>query len=345
MMRTDTICAAGRPVRFAQPARIMALLAAACLIAMLHAPKSGAADEAKGFPGRPLRVVAGFSAGSVVDISARVVAQKLVESWKQQVVVDNRTGASGIIAAQLVANATPDGYTLLSVSAAHAVAPAIYDKLPYDTLKDFAGITTTVNSPAVLVVNPALGAKSVKDLIAIAKSRPGRLNFSSAGVGSATHFSAELFKSMAGIDVVHVPFKGIPEALTEAMTGRVQYFLSPLSVALPMIKDGKVLALGVSSAKRVSVIPEVPTIAEAGVPGYRWDTWFGLLAPAKTPRAIITRLNREITRILELPDVRERWTALGTEPIPSTAAEFDNLIAGQIASLTKLARAANIKAN
>ena len=345
MMRTGTIRAAVWPARFSLLGENTPLLAAASFLAMLHAPAGSAADETKGFPGRPLRVVAGFSAGSVVDVSARVVAQKLAESWKQQVVVDNRTGASGIIAAQLVANATPDGYTLLSVSAAHAVAPAIYDKLPYDTLKDFAGITTTVNSPAVLVANPGLGAKSVKELIAIAKSRPGKLNFSSGGVGSATHFSAELFKSMAGIDVVHVPFKGIPEALTEAMTGRVQYFLSPLSVALPMIKDGRVLALGVSTTKRLSVIPDVPTIAEAGVPGYRWDTWFGLIAPAKTSRAIVALLNREITRILDLPDVRERWTSLGTEPIPSTPAEFDKLIARDIASLTRLARAANIKAN
>jgi len=319
------------------------VLAAACALLISALPARGAADE--GFPDKPLRVVVGFSPGSVVDISARVIAQKLTESWHQQVVVDNRPSAGGIIAAQTVAHANPDGYTLLSVSASHAVAPAIYAKLPYDTLKDFAGITTTVNSPAVLVVNPALGVKSVKELIALAKAKPGQLNFSSGGVGSATQFSAELFKSMAGIDVVHVPYKGIPEALTETMTGRVQYFLSPLAVALPMIKEGKVLALAVSSAKRVAVIPDVPTIAEAGVPGYRWDTWFGLLVPAKTPDPIIARLNREITRILNLPDVRQRWTALGTEPIPSTAAEFDKLIARDIAGLTKLARAANIKAN
>ena len=322
-----------------------AFVLAACALIAVALPARGAADEAKEFPNKPLRVVVGFSAGSVVDISARVIAQKLFESWKQQVIVDNRPSAGGIIAAQTVANANPDGYTLLSVSASHAVAPAIYSKLPYDTLKDFAGITTTVNSPAVLVVNPSLGAKSVKDLMALAKSRPGQLNFASAGIGSATHFSAELFKSMAGIDVVHVPYKGIPEALTETMTGRVQYFLSPLAIALPMIKEGKVLALGVSTAKRVSVIPEVPTIAEAGLPGYRWDTWFGLLAPAKTPRAIIVKLNRETTRILNLPDVRERWTSLGTEPIPSTPAEFDKLIAEHIANLTKLARASNVKAN
>lgn len=311
----------------------------------LASPAWSAAGQIAEFPNKPIRVVVGFSAGSVVDVSARVIAQKMVGSWKQQVVVDNRPSAGGIIAAQTVAMANSDGYTLLSVSASHAVAPAIYAKLPYDTTRDFAGITTTVNSPAVLVVTPSLGVKSVRDLIALAKSKPGQLNFASAGVGSATHFSAELFKNMAGIDVVHVPYKGIPEALTETMTGRVQYFLSPLAIALPMMKEGKVLALGVSTAKRVAVIPEVPTIAEAGLAGYDWGTWFGLLAPAKTPRAIITKLNREITRILNLPDVRERWTSLGTEPIPSTPGDFDKLIAEQITVLTKLARAANVKIN
>ena len=325
-------------------ARIL-FIATACSAMLLASPAWGAAGQGADFPNKPIRVVVGFTAGSVVDVSARVIALKMVESWKQQVVVDNRPSAGGIIAAQTVANASPDGYTLLSVSASHAVAPAIYSRLPYDTIKDFAGITTTVNSPAVLVVTPSLGVKSVKDLIALAKSKPGQLNFASAGIGSATHFSAELFKSMAGIDVVHVPYKGIPEALTETMTGRVQYFLSPLAIALPMMKEGKVLALGVSTAKRVSVIPEVPTIAEAGLAGYDWGTWFGLLAPAKTPHAIVAKLNREITRILNLPDVRERWTSLGTEPIPSTSGDFDKLIAEQIAVLTKLARAANVKVN
>lgn len=297
------------------------------------------------FPNKPIRILAGFSTGSTVDLSARVVAEKLVESLKQQVVVDNRSGAGGVIAAQIAAKANPDGYTLLSVSAAHAVGPAIYSKLPYDTLKDFAGISTTVKSPAVLVAYPGLGAKSVKDLIAIAKAKPGSLNFASAGIGSATHFSAELFKSMAGIDVVHVPYKGIAEGLTETMTGRVQYFLSPLTIAHPMIKDGRVTALGVTSAKRSEVIPEVPTIAESGLPNYVWETWFGLLAPAKTPRPVIAKLNREITRVLDLPDVRKRWTAIGAVSAPSTPEQFDKLVAADIKVFTKLAREAGVKAN
>ena len=307
--------------------------------------QTASTGSGQAYPSKPIRIVVGFSAGSVVDGSARVVGQKLTESWKQQVVVENRPSAGGIIAAQIVAGGNPDGYTLLSVSAGHAVAPAIYAKLPYDTLKDFAGITTTVNTPAVLVVNPQLGVRSLKDLIALAKSKPGALNFASAGIGSATHFSAEMLKSMAAIDVVHVPFKGIPEALADTMTGRVQYFLSPLAIALPMIKEGKVLALGVTTAKRSAVLPDVPTIAEAGVPGYRWDTWFGLLAPAKTPRPLIARLNGEITRILDLPDVRSRWVALGAESVPTTPEQFDKFIAEQAATFARLARAAGIKPN
>jgi tripartite-type tricarboxylate transporter receptor subunit TctC len=309
-----------------------------------HAAAPADSDAAAGFPGRPIRIVVGFTPGGVPDVTARLIAQKLTESWKQQVVVDNRAGAGGTIAAQIVANANPDGYTLLSVSNAHAVGPAIYAKLPYDTLKDFAGITMTASGPALLLVAPALGVKSAKDLIALAKAKPGQLNFSSAGVGSGTHFGAELFKNMAGIDVVHVPFKGIPEAITETMTGRVQFFLSPLASAINLVKEGRVPAVGVTSVKRISQLPDVPTVAESGLPGYRWDFWYGLLAPAKTPRAIIARLNREITGILNQPEVRTRWVALGAEPAPTTPAQFDKLIADDIAALTKLARAGNIKA-
>lgn len=301
-------------------------------------------DAAGGFPGRPIRIVVGFTPGGVPDVTARLIAQKLTENWKQQVVVDNRAGAGGTIAAQIVANANPDGYTLLSVSNAHAVAPAIYAKLPYDTLKDFAGITMTASGPALLLVAPALGVKSARDLIALAKSKPGQLNFSSAGVGSGTHFGAELFKNMAGIDVVHVPFKGIPEAITETMTGRVQFFLSPLASAINLVKEGRVPAVGVTSLKRISQLPDLPTVAESGLPGYRWDFWYGLLAPAKTPRPVVARLNREITGILNQPEVRTRWVALGAEPAPTTPAQFDKLVADDIAALTKLARAGNIKA-
>jgi tripartite-type tricarboxylate transporter receptor subunit TctC len=318
---------------------------AACVVAIAFSCAALAADPASTYPTKPIRVVIGFSAGSTVDVSARVIGQKLTEIWKQQVIPDNRPSAGGIIAAQTVANANPDGYTLLSVSASHAVAPAIYSKLPYDTAKDFAGITTTVSVPAVLIVSPSLGVKTVKDLIAMAKAKPGQVMFSSAGIGSATHFSAELFQNLAGITVQHVPFKGIPEAVTEAMVARVQFMMSPLSNAFPFIKEGRLTGLAVSPAKRVSVLPDVPTMQEAGVPGYQWQTWFGLLAPAKTPRPIIAKLNQEVTRILNLPESRERWNALGCDPVPIAPEAFDRYVVEQIALFTKLARAANIKAD
>ena len=214
------------------------ILIAACLVTTIATAQTG------NYPVKPIRIVVGFTPGGGPDITARFIAQKLAESWPQNVVVDNRPGAGGTIAAQLVAHANPDGYTLLSVSSAHAVAPAIYAKLPYDPRKDFAGITLTASSKYLLVVAPALGVKSLADLIALAKARPGQLNFSSAGVGSGTHFAGEQFKSMAAINVVHVPFKGIPEALTETMSGRVQFFMAPIANAVNLVKEGKLAALG-----------------------------------------------------------------------------------------------------
>jgi tripartite-type tricarboxylate transporter receptor subunit TctC len=319
-----------------------------CALTAIAATPCGAlaADAvAAAYPTKPIRIVIGFGAGSTVDISARVIGKGLSESWKQQVIADNRPSAGGIIAAQTVAGASPDGYTLLSVSASHAVAPAMYAKLPYDTAKDFAGITTTVSVPAVLVVSPGLGVKNVKDLIAMAKAKPGHVTFSSAGIGSATHFSAELFVSLAGLNVIHVPYKSVPEQITEAMVGRVQFTLAPASNAVPFIKEGKLIALAVSPAKRVAVLPDVPTLMEAGVPGYQWQTWFGLLAPAKTPRPIVTKLNQEVSRILNLAESKERWNAIGAEPVPIAPEAFDRYVAEQIALFTRLAKAANIKAD
>ena len=303
-----------------------------------------ASPESGQFPLRPVRIVIGFTPGGVPDITARLIATKLAETWKQQVIVDNRPGAGGTIAGQIVTNANPDGYTLLSVSNAHSVAAAIYPKLPYDTVKDFAGITMTASGPALVLVPPALGARSVKDLITIARSRPGQFNFSSAGVGSGSHFAGELFKIAAGIDAVHIPFKGIPEALTETMAGRVQFFLSPLASAVGLVKEGKVPAIAVTSSMRVSQLPNVPTVAESGLPGFRWDYWYGMLAPAKTPRPLVNQLNREILRTLALPDVSGRLSALGAEPAPTTPQAFDRFIVDDIAALTTVARKANIVA-
>ena len=317
---------------------------AAALAAALALPAHAQTDPAADFPNRPIRIIVGFTPGGGPDITARLIAQRLTESWKQPVLVENRPGAGGTVAANVVATASPDGYTLLSVSSAHAIAPAIYAKLPYDTAKDLAGITLSATSKYLLVVPPSLGAKSVRELVAMAKAKPGQLNFSSAGVGSGTHFAGELFKSMAAVDVVHVPFKGIPEALTETVTGRVQFFMAPIANAVNLVKDGKLLALGVSSTQRDPLVPDVPTVAEAGVPGYDSILWFGLLTSSKTPRPVIAKLNREVSRILSDPDVKARWTPIGLDPRPTTPEAFDKLIADDMATFTRLARAGNIKA-
>ena len=314
------------------------ILIAACLVTTIAAAQTGM------YPAKPIRIVVGFTPGGGPDITARFIAQKLAESWPQNVVVDNRPGAGGTIAAQLVAHANPDGYTLLSVSSAHAVAPVIYAKLPYDPRKDFAGITLTASSKYLLVVAPGLGVKSVADLVALAKARPGQLNFSSAGVGSGTHFAGEQFKSMAAINVVHVPFKGIPEALTETMSGRVQFFMAPIANAVNLVKEGKLAALGVTSLQRDPLVPDVPTVSEAGVPRYQSRLWFGLLTARQTPRAIVARLNSEITRILRAPELRQRWAPIGLDPESTAPEQFDKLIIDEIAIFTSIARAANIKA-
>ena len=313
----------------------------------LHAANAQTAQPAPGttaaFPTKPVRVLVGFTPGGGPDITARYIAQKLSESWKQQVVVDNRPGAGGTVAANTAATANADGYTLLSVSSAHAVAPAIYPKLPY-AMSDLSGITLSATSKYLLVVAPASGAKTVKDLVAMAKAKPGQLDFSSAGVGSGTHFAGELFKAMGGLDVVHVPYKGIPEALNDTIAGRVHFFMAPIANAIGLVKEGRLRALGVSSRDRDALVPDLPTIAESGVAGYESILWFGLLTSSRTPRALIAKLNEDIVRILREPEVRARWLPIGLEPRPTTPAEFDRIIAQDVATFTRLAKAGNIKA-
>jgi len=309
----------------------------------VHAAQPGAARGGE-YPLKPIRILVGFTPGGGPDITARYIAQKLTEEFKQQVIVDNRPGAGGTIAANLAATANPDGHTLLSVSSAHAVAPAIYAKLPYDVLRDLAGISLSAVSKYVLVVAPSSGFKSTKDLLAAARAKPGQLNFSSAGTGSGTHFAAEQLKSMAKIDVVHIPFKGIPEAVTEAMTGRVQFFMAPIANAVSLIREGRLTGLGVSSLRRDELLPNVPTIAESGVPGYDSVLWFGLLTAGKTPQPLINTLNREVTRLLGDAELRKRWAPIGLDPRPTTPAAFDKLIAEDIVLYARLAKAGNIKA-
>jgi tripartite-type tricarboxylate transporter receptor subunit TctC len=291
-----------------------------------------------------VRIVVGFTPGGGPDITARYVAQKLAESWKQQVIVDNRPGAGGTVGANLVATANPDGYTLLSVSSAHAVAAAIYLKLPYDTARDLSGITQTAVSKYVLVAAPALNVKTLKEFLAVARARPGQLNFSSAGVGSGTHFALEQFKAAANINIVHVPYKGIPEALTETIGGRVHLFMSPIANAISLVREGRIAGLGVSSPRRDALLPDMPTLSEAGLPGFQAYLWFGLLTSSQTPKPIITKLNAELRRILTDADVKSRWSPIGLEPMPTTPTEFDKVIADEVTAFAAIARAANIRA-
>jgi len=301
------------------------------------------ADPAANFPNRPIRIVVGFTPGGQPDIYARFIQAKLGEALHQQVVVDNRPGAGGIIGSQIVVDATPDGHTLLSVSSAHVTSPTVRAKMPYDTVKDLAGITLTANATYVLATTPSLNVKNVQDLIALARAKPGQINFSSAGNGSGTHFAGEMFKQSVGIDVVHIPFKGIPESLTDVISGRVQFSMAPIASSVSLIKEGRLRALGVSSKKRSSLYPELPTIAEQGVTNFEWDSWGGLLAPAKTPRAIINKLNREVVKILAMPDVIDKLRALGAEPNPTTPEEMDAYVARQLKTAMQLAKKAGIE--
>ena len=301
----------------------------------------GAAEE---YPSRPIKILVGLSAGSTSDILARSVGQKMRDALGEPVIVENRPGAGGINAASAVASAAPDGYTLLLVSAGHAATAAMFAKLPYDTLRDFAGVSGIVNVPSILVVSPALGVKSVRELIALARSKPGELNFSSPGIGSANHLAGELFASLAGIRAVHVPYKGTPEAMSAVMADSIQFNFSPVTNVMPLSHDGKVLALATSTGRRLRSMPELPTVAEAGVPGYRFDPWYGMLAPAKTPKALLEKLSAEIARIVELPDFKEQMRALGAEPAPSSPEGFDSLVRSEVAKFERIVREAHIQA-
>jgi tripartite-type tricarboxylate transporter receptor subunit TctC len=296
------------------------------------------------YPTKPVKIVVPFTPGSATDILGRTVGQKLQEMWGQPVVIENRPGAGGTIGANVVAHAPPDGYTLLVHSAAQAVNPYIYTSLPYDTMKDFVEVATLGGQPNVLVVAPASGYKTVADLIAGAKKAPGALNFGSAGTGSGTHINGEKFKLAAGIDVVHIPYKGTPEALTDTMTGRVTYFFSPISAALPNIREGKLVALAVSTAKRSSALPNVPTIAESGLAGFDYNLWIGMYAPAGTPNDIVDKINADVARAVATPEVKERLAALGAEPMHMTPAEFHKFMASEMDASAKVVKAAGIKA-
>jgi tripartite-type tricarboxylate transporter receptor subunit TctC len=315
--------------------RISKLLAAFALAAPLA--------WAQAYPDKPIRFIVPFTAGSGTDIVARTVAEPMSRSLGPPIVVENRPGAGGTLGAAQVAKSTPDGYTLLIHSAGHVANASIYPNLSYDTVKDFAGVTPLASLPNVLIVSPAKGWKSVKDLVDKARASPGVLNYGSAGMGSATHMNAEIFRESAKFDAVHVPFKGTPEAMTETATGRIDYFFAPLSSALPLIKDGRLQALAVGTGQRSPLLPNVPTTTEAGFPKSEYVFWVALLAPAGTPRAIVDRLNAEALKALAAPEVKEKLAVLGAEPMPMSPASFDAFIRDETVRMTGVVKGAGIK--
>ncbi len=326
--------------------KISILAAGTALALMAHGAaisQTTATGSAQAYPAKPVRIVIPFSAGSATDVLARMIGAKLAETSGKQVVADNRPGAGGIVAGGIVANATPDGHTLMLSSNAYAVSAALYTKLPFDPIKDLVGAAHVASNPLVLVVAPALGAKTAGELIALAKQKPGQLLFGSAGIGSGTHMGGELFKFVAGINVSHVPYKGTPEALLDTMTGRIQYWFSPMSPALAFIKDGRLLALAVTTTQRSPALPDVPALAEAALPGFDYDSWFGIFAPGKTPPAVIKQVNVALSAIVDLPELKDRMRAQGVVLKSSSAEVFHKLVVDDIGKLSKIVKAAGIK--
>jgi tripartite-type tricarboxylate transporter receptor subunit TctC len=296
------------------------------------------------YPVRPVRIVVPFTPGSATDIIARIVTPKLAERWGRPVVIDNRPSAGGIVACTVVAEAAPDGHTLMVTGSNFAGSAALYaGKLPYDPVRDFTGITQFASTPLVLVVAPSLGVKSVKEFLVLAHEKKGQLNFGSTGLGSGPHYGAELFKLAAGIGAVHVPYRGSPESLTDLMAGRVHFILSPVLAAVPLVKSGRLLALGVTTTYRAQALPDVPTIAEAGLPGFEYQGWYGMLAPGKTPRKIVNLLSAEVGHVLDLPETRERIANQGAAAKRSTPEAFDQLVRDEITTRTRVWKAAGVK--
>lgn len=301
------------------------------------------AAQAQDYPAKPVHIIVPFTPGSATDVVARLLGEKLNAAWGQPVVVENRPGAGGTIGIAQTAKAEADGYTLAVVSTGHVVNDVLYKDLPYDTLHDLAGVAPLANLPSVLVVPATLGVHSVKQLVALARAKPGELNYATAGIGSAAHINSEKFNAAAAIKAVHVPLKGTPQILNEVMAARVQFAWVPSLSSVGMLKEGKLEALAVSTAARVAALPGVPTIAEAGYPGGQFDFWLGLLAPAKTPRAVVAQLNADVNRALQSPDMVERLAKLGAVPMIMQPAAFDAFIREEHDVLGKLMRDAGAK--
>ena len=317
--------------------------AAAALLSVIVAPTVAAprAARAQAYPSRPIRIVVPTGPGGITDIVARIAGQRLSERLGQPVVIDNKAGASGIIGTEVVARATPDGYTLLMVYPSHPVNPALKQLLPYDTIRDFIGVTTLTTVSLVLLVPPSLAARNVQELIALSKRE--RLTYASVGSGSLAHLGAELFRSKAGIEITHVPYRSAPAAQQALMSGEVSMFFDTPITAVPLVRDNRLRALGVSTLKRSPLLPDVPTIDEAGVPGYEVLGWNGILAPAATPQPVVQKLNQELRAILVEPEVRQKLALQGAEPAPTDTESFARLIRDDVAKWTEVIRAAGIR--
>ena len=301
--------------------------------------------SAQQYPNKPIRLVVGFAAGGPSDVSARTIGQKLTEKWVQQVIVDIRPGAGGNIATEIVAKAPADGYTLLEPAFAHAANPSLYSKLPFDAIRDFAPILLFASIANLLVVHPSIPVHSVKELIAFAKARPNQLTYGSAGNGTASHLAGELLVLMGGIKLTHVPYKGLAPAHTEIMGGQLSLMFDGIVTGMPAVKAGRLRALAVTTSKRWQGTPDIPTMSEAGLAGFEVNSWYGLLAPAGTPREIILKLNTEVARSLREPDARERLYSIGAEPMSNTPEEFAAYIAAEMAKWAKVVKTAGIRAD
>lgn len=313
---------------------------AAVVVASLWAGTAGAQE----FPSKPIRFIVPFGAGSATDALARIIGQRMTEMWGPQVIVENRPGAGSVVGTGVVAKSAPDGYTLLMVSASHAINSTLYPKLPFDPVRDFAGVTPVALIPNLLIVHPALPVKSVKELVALARAKPGAINYTSAGIGAASHLNGELFRSAAGIDIVHVPFKGFADAVTEILAGRLEMTFAPAILATPHLASRRVRALAVSTTTRSATFPDLPTMAEAGVKDCAFDPWFGVLVVAGTPKPIVEKLSTGIGKIVQAPDVKKQFQNQGAEPVSMTPDEFDKYLRAEVAKLGRLVKLSGAKA-
>ncbi|MGZ5162094.1 MAG: Bug family tripartite tricarboxylate transporter substrate binding protein [Burkholderiales bacterium] len=319
---------------------------ASALLSLVFSSHAAAQGVAGAYPAKPIRMIVPFTPGGPADMIARPVAQGLTERLGQQVIIDNRPGAGGNIGAEALAKSAPDGYTMMvTTPGIIAVNPSLYSKIPFDTIRDFAGVTNAATTANIMIVHPSLPVKTVKDLIQIARARPGELSYASAGNGSASHLGTEIFKSMAKVNIVHVPYKGAAPGVTDLMGGHVQMMIIGMAVGLPAARGGKVKPLGVSSLTRSPAAPDLPTLNESGLPGFEVVNWMGFLVPARTPHDIVAKLNAEIRAILQAPDTRERLLKQGMEPVGNTPEEFDAYIKSEIAKWSKVVKLAGIKAD